>query len=99
MFAGKTLFSRLMDFLPQHDFRRCVKRYNGSRYVKSFSCIDLFLCMTFAPLSYRESLRDTEACLRAMHSKLYQMGVRARVSRSRLSEANEKRDRLSLTFG
>lgn len=91
MDLGKTVFSQLMDFLPQHEFRRCVKRYNGNRHVKSFSCLDQFLCMTFAQLSYRESLRDIEACLRAMQSKLYHMGIRARVSRSTLAEANEKR--------
>ena len=92
MYLGRTVFSQLMDFLPEHEFRRCVRRYNGNRHVKSFSCLDQFLCMTFAQLSYRESLRDIEACLRAMQSKLYHMGIRSRVSRSTLAEANEKRD-------
>jgi hypothetical protein len=92
MYIGRTVFSQLMDFLPEHEFRRCVKRYNGNRHVKSFSCLDQFLCMAFAQLSYRESLRDIEVCLRAMQSKLYHMGIRSRVSRSTLAEANEKRD-------
>ena len=92
MYLGKTVFAQLMEFLPKDEFRRCVQRYNGNRHVKSFSCLDQFLCMTFAQLCYRESLRDIEVCLRAMQNKLYHMGIRARVSRSTLAEANEKRD-------
>jgi hypothetical protein len=92
MYTGKTVFSQLMDFLPLHEFRRCVKRYDGNRHVKSFLCFDQFLCMMFAQLSYRESLRDIESCLRAMQNKLYHMGIRSKVSRSTLAEANEKRD-------
>ena len=92
MYAGKTVFSQLMDFLPLHEFRRCIKRYDGNRHVKSFSCLDQLLCMMFAQLSYRESLRDIESCLRAMQNKLYHMGMRSKVSRSTLAEANEKRD-------
>ena len=81
-----------MDFLPMHQFRRCVKRYNGNYHMKNFSCLDQFLCMAFAQLSYRESLRDIESCLRAMQNKLYHMGIRSRISKSTLADANEKRD-------
>ena len=92
MYTGRLVFSQLMDFLPKHQFRQCVKRYNGNRYMKSFSCLDQFLCMAFAQLSYRESLRDIESCLRAMQNKLYHLGIRAKISRSTLADANEKRD-------
>ena len=92
MYTGRLVFSQLMDFLPKHQFRRCVNRYNGNRYMKSFSCLDQFLCMAFAQLSYRESLRDIESCLRAMQNKLYHLGIRAKISRSTLADANEKRD-------
>ena len=92
MYTGKLVFSQLMDFLPMHQFRRCIKRYDGNRYMKSFSCLDQFLCMAFAQLSYRESLRDIESCFRAMHSKLYHLGIRGNISRSTLADANEKRD-------
>jgi hypothetical protein len=92
MYTGKLVFSQLMDFLPMQQFHRCVNRYQGNRYMKSFSCLDQFLCMAFAQLSYRESLRDIESCLRAMHSKLYHMGIRANVSRTTLADANENRD-------
>ena len=92
MYTGRLVFSQLMDFLPKHQFRRCVNRYNGNRYMKSFSCLDQFLCMAFAQLSYRVSLRDIESCLRAMQNKLYHLGIRAKISRSTLAEANEKRD-------
>lgn len=92
MYTGRLVFSQLMDFLPMHRFRQCVKRYNGNRYVKSFSCFDQFLCMAFAQLSYRESLRDIESCMRAMQKKLYHLGIRSKVSRSTLAESNESRD-------
>lgn len=92
MNTGRTVFSQLMDFLPLEEFRRSVKRYNGNYYLKSFSCLDQFLCMAFAQLTYRESLRDIESCLRAMQNKLYHMGIRSKVSRSTLADANEKRD-------
>ena len=92
MYSGKMVFSQLMDFLPLHAFRHCVRKYEGNRYVKSFSCMDQFFCMAFAQLSYRESLRDIESCLRAMAPKLYHMGIRGKVSRSTLADANEKRD-------
>ena len=81
-----------MDFLPKHEFNQCVGRYQGNYRVRKFSCLDQFLCMVFAQLTYRESLRDTETCLRAVQSKLYHAGIRGRVSRSTLADANETRD-------
>jgi hypothetical protein len=92
MNIGKTVFSQIMDFLPLHEFRKCVKRYRGHYKVKSFSCLDQFLCMAFAQITYRESLRDIEACLRSMQNKLYHMGIRGGVSRNNLANANERRD-------
>ena len=92
MYTGKIIFSQIIDHLPMHTFRRCVQRYRGHYKVQSFSCRDQYLCMAFAQLTYRESLRDIEACLRAQDFKLYHMGIRARVSRSTLADANEKRD-------
>ncbi len=92
MYSGKLVFSQLMDFQPMHQFRRCVDKYNGNYHMKFFSCFDQFLCMAFAQLSYRESLRDIESCLRAMQSKMYHMGIRSRISRSTIADANEKRD-------
>jgi hypothetical protein len=92
MYTGRLVFSQLMDFLPMRQFHQCVTRYNGDRYMKSFSCLDQFLCMSFAQLSYREGLRDIESCLRAMQNKLYHMGIRGNVSRSTLADANESRD-------
>jgi len=92
MNTGRTVFAQIMDFLPLREFRRCVKRYRGNYKVQKFSCMDQFLCMAFAQLTYRESLRDIEACLRAMQSKLYHMGIRSRVSKSTLADSNEKRD-------
>ena len=92
MNTGKIIFSQVMDHLPMHTFRRCVQRYNGHYKVKRFSCFDQYLCMSFAQLTYRESLRDIEACLRAQQNKLYHMGIRSNVSRSTLADANENRD-------
>jgi len=92
MNLGKTIFAQLMDFLPAYEFERCVQRYKGHYKVKSFSCWDQFLCMTFAQLTYRESLRDIEACLRSAQRKLYHMGIRGRVSRNTLAHANQVRD-------
>lgn len=92
MNIGKTIFSQIMDFFPLHEFRKCVKRYRGHYKVQSFSCLDQFLCMAFAQLTYRESLRDIEACLCSMQNKLYHMGIRGNVSRSTLADANEHRD-------
>jgi len=92
MNSGKTVFTQLMDFLPVHEFRRCVARYRGQYRARSFSCWDQFLCMAFAQLTYRESLRDIETCLRALGGKLYHLGIRGHVSRSTLADANETRD-------
>lgn len=92
MNSGKTIFSQLMDFLPAQDFRHCVERYEGNYKLQSFSCWDQFLCMAFAQLTYRESLRDIEACLRSAGAKLYHMGIRGRVSRNTLANANTVRD-------
>jgi hypothetical protein len=92
MYQGQTVFSQVMDFLPQKKFRQCVDRYNGNYRVRSFTCYDQLLCMAFAQLTYRESLRDIECCLRAMREKLYHVGIRGKVSRSTLADANETRD-------
>ena len=81
-----------MEFLPIHEFRKCVKRYNGNYKIKRFSCWDQFLCMAFAQLTYRESLRDIQACLRASQQKLYHMGIRGKVSRNTLAHANQVRN-------
>ena len=92
MNLGKLVFAQLTQHLPLTTFRRCVTRYGGEHKVKSFSCLEQFLCMAFAQLTYRESLRDIEACLRAQADKLYHMGIKSRVSRSTLADANEVRD-------
>ena len=92
MYTGKTLFAQLMDFLPWTTFARIVERYGGDRYVKSLRCTEHFRVMAFAQLTYRESLRDIEACLSAQASKLYHMGFREPIRRSTLSDANEARD-------
>jgi hypothetical protein len=92
MNSGKTIFVQLMDFIPTYEFRKCVARYNGNYKVKSFSCWDQFLAMAFAQLTYRESLRDIEACLRLAPAKLYHMGFRSTISRNTLSNANQTRD-------
>jgi transposase len=88
----RTIFSQVMDFLPLHQFRKSVHRYHGHYKVQRFSCFDQFLCMAFAQLTYRESLRDIEACLRALQPKLYHVGIRGKVSRTTLARANENRD-------
>jgi hypothetical protein len=92
MHVGKLVFSQVIDHVPMHTFRRCVARYDGNRYKKTFSCLDQYLCMAFAQLTYRESLRDIEACLRAQKDKLYHMGIRGSVSRSTLADANQRQD-------
>src|SRR3989339_1365555 len=92
MYAGKIIFSQLMVHLPWRRFHTCVRRYTGDHKIKSFTCADQFRVMAFAQLTYRESLRDIEACLQAMSSKLYHMGVRSNVSRNNLAHANETRD-------
>jgi len=92
MNSGRTIFSQLMDFVPFHKFCQCVERYKGDYKVKSFSCWDQFLCMSFAQLTYRESLRDIQECLRAAGQKLYHMGIRGNISRNTLANANQIRD-------
>ncbi|MBF0432429.1 MAG: IS4 family transposase [Fibrobacteria bacterium] len=92
MNKDSTVFTQVMELLPQHEFRKCVKRYKGNYKVQKFTCHDQFLCMTFAQLTYRESLRDIESCLRSMKSKLYNMGFRGKISKSTLADANENRD-------
>lgn len=92
MNSGQSLFSQLISHLPRHEFRRCVQRYAGNYRIRSFSCWDQFLTMTFAQLSYRESLRDIVACLRSQERRLYHLGIRGRISRSTLADANESRD-------
>jgi hypothetical protein len=92
MNIGRTVFAQLMEFFPAYEFRKCVERYNGNHKVISFTCLDQFLCMAFAQLTYRESLRDIEACLRGAKPKLYHMGIRSKVSRNTIAHANETRD-------
>jgi len=92
MYQGKLVFAQLMQHLPLSTFRRCVTRYRGEREVKSFSCLDQFLSMAFAQLTFRESLRDIEACLRAHQSKLYHLGIHSAVARNTLANANAVRD-------
>jgi len=92
MHTGRLIFSQIMDFLPMYEFQKCVRRYRGNYKVQSFSCLDQYLSMAFAQLTYRESLRDIESCLRAMQTKLYHMGIRGTIARSTLADANENRD-------
>jgi hypothetical protein len=92
MNTGRSVFSQLIEFLPHQEFQKCVARYGGGRYLKNLSCWDQYLAMAFAQLTYRESLRDIEACLRSVSGKLYHMGFRGKVARSTLADANESRD-------
>jgi uncharacterized protein (UPF0248 family) len=92
MNTGRTVFSQLIELLPHQEFQKCVARYSGGRYLKNLSCWDQYLAMAFAQLTYRESLRDIEACLRSVGAKLYHMGFRGKVARSTLADANESRD-------
>src|SRR6266404_6134758 len=92
MNLGRMIFSQVMELIPRHEFHKCVRSYNGDFKVRKFSCMDQFLCMAFAQLAYRESLRDIEACLSTAPAKRYHLGIRARISRSTLADANEKRD-------
>ncbi len=92
MYVGKLVFAQVMEFVPLSVFRRCVAKYQGNKKVRTFTCLDQFLCMAFAQITYRESLRDIEACLRSQSNKLYHMGIRGTVSRSTLADANEQRD-------
>src|SRR5258705_3620138 len=91
MYLGKFVFAQVMDHLPLHTFHRCVARYSGEHKVKRFSCLDQYLCMAFAQLTYRESLRDI-ACLRAQSSKLYHLWIRSSIARNTLANANATRD-------
>ena len=90
--TGRIVFSQLMDFVPRHQFNKCVLRYRGNYRARQFKCYDQFLCMAFAQLTGRESLRDIETCLRAMQPKLYHAGIQGNVSKSTLADANENRD-------
>ncbi len=92
MYAGQLVFAQVMAFAPWHTFRRLVTKYRGDFNVRRFSCLDQFLCLAFAQLTYRESLRDIESCLRAQPAKLYHLGLRGNISRSALADANEQRD-------
>ena len=92
MNIGRTVFAQLMDHVPSYEFHKCVTRYCGDDHLRSFSCWDQFLAMSFAQLTYRESLRDIEACLRSMTSKLYHIGLRGKMARSTLADANESHD-------
>ena len=92
MHVGRIVFAQLMDQLPPYDFQKCVARYSGDYKFRGFTCLDQFLCLAFAQLTFRESLRDIESCLRSVESKLYHMGFRGKVSRSTLADANEAHD-------
>jgi len=92
MYSGQLVFAQLMEHLPLHTFRRCVQRYPSKYPTKTFSHLDQFLCMAFAQLTYRESLRDIETCLRAHQAKLYHLGIRGNIAKSTLADANEQRD-------
>ncbi len=92
MNQGQTIFSQVMEHLPLREFRKCVQQYQGNHRVRNFSCLDQFLSMAFAQLTYRESLRDIEVCLRAQNTKLYHMGIRGKISKSTLADANENRN-------
>src|SRR5208283_4565714 len=92
MNLGRTVFSQIMEYLPEYEFQKCLARYRGDSHLRGFSCLDQYLAMSFAQLTYRESLRDIEACLRSVASKLYHMGLRGKVSRTTLADANESHD-------
>ena len=92
MHTGRMLFAQVIEYVPRYEFQKCVARYHGNHRVRSFTCWDQLLCLIFAQLTYRESLRDIVACLRAVDGRLYHMGIRGTVSRSTLAEANEQRD-------
>src|SRR5271165_5233915 len=92
MNLGRTVFSQITEHLPAYEFQKCVDRYRGDSHFRGFSCLDQYLAMAFAQLTYRESLRDIEACLRSVGGKLYHMGLRGKVSRTTLADANESHD-------
>jgi hypothetical protein len=91
MNQDQMVFSQIMDFLPIYEFHKCVRRYNGDYRVKNFTCWNQFLCLAFAQLTYRESLRDIESCLNSMSNRLYHMGFKGKVTRTTLADANENR--------
>jgi len=99
MNQGKTVLSQLMSFLPEYEFSKCVDTYNGNYRVRTFTCREHFYVMSFAQLTYRESLRDIEACLTALSGKLYHSGIKHPVSKSTLAEANENRNWRNLCYG
>lgn len=92
MYEGQIVFAQLMEFLPRQTFQTCIARYKGHHKMKTFSCREQFLCMAFAQLTWRESSRDIETCLRAHHAKLYHMGFRSGMSRNTLADSNAVRD-------
>jgi hypothetical protein len=92
MHVGKLVFAQVVEFISEYEFRKCTERYGGNHRVRNFTCWDQFLCMSFAQLTYRESLRDIEVCLRTKSKKLYHLGIRGKISRSTLADANDKRD-------
>jgi hypothetical protein len=92
MNTGRTIFAQMMDYLPRHEFQKCVDRHHGNFRVRRFSCLDQFLCMAFAQLTYRESLRDIQACLGTFKIKLYHMGIRGKIFKTTLADANQNRD-------
>ena len=92
MNSGRTVFAQLLDHLPSYEFQKCVTRYEGDSHLRGFSCLDQFLAMAFAQLTYRESLRDIEACLRSISAKLYHIGFRGKVARTNLAASNETHD-------
>ena len=92
MNAGKTVFAQILEHLPRYEFNKCIKKYKGNHRIRKFPCYDQFLCLAFAQLTYRESLRDIETCLNSHHEKLYHIGFRVQISRSTLADAGEKRD-------
>jgi hypothetical protein len=92
MNAGKTVFAQILEHLPRYEFDKFVKKYKGNHRVRKFPCYDQFLCLAYAQLTYRESLRDIETCLNSHHEKLYHIGFRGQISRSTIADAGEKRD-------
>ena len=91
MYTGKIVFAQIIAFMPPHIFRRCATNYRGNYKVRNFSCLDQYLCMAFAQIAFRKRLRDIEACLRSQKNKVYHMGIRGKVSRSTIADANELR--------
>ena len=92
MNVGKTVFAQILEHLPRHEFNKCVNKYKGNHRIRRFPCYDQFLCLAYAQLTYRESLRDIETCLNSHHEKLYHIGFRGQISKSTMARAGEKRD-------